>query len=456
MTQTRQGRGPLRLPGLLILSAAFLPGCGGFGADPGAADRPVLPPAVEAVPARSGTLPLMERLSGVARAADQVALRPEIAGVVSEVLVRSGAAVSRGQALVRLRNTTQREQLEQAEAALRLARASATEADARLREIDAQVSRSRALAAQELISPMELETLEARLAAAQAASDQAHARVDQAGATVAERREDLARTVVRAPIDGRVGRRNVEVGMRVDTGTLLFTLGSLDQLIVEVPLTEAMMGYLEEGQPVLLSTSTGKNESLGATLSRISPFLAEGSFSTVGEIDVDNTAGRLQPGMFVTADVLYGESGRATLVPTSALWEDPRTRERVLFVVDSGDEHAAALAATGELSEKPIPVTRRDVEVVAEGRSSMGVRGVEEGEWVVTVGQHLLAEKGVEAARVRPTTWERVARMQGLQREDLLEEFLGKQRRLARERGVLPPSNEEYVGSGAGAASQSP
>ena len=448
MTSRWRGAIDPLLPGVLALGA-LLAGCGDFGGNAAPPDRTVLPPAVEAVPARSGSLPLMERLSGVARAANQVTLRAEITGIVTEVLVQSGARVERGQPLVRLRGTTQQEQLGQTEAALRLAEAASTEADARLRELEAQVVRSRALAKQDLISALELETLEAQLAGAQASSAQARARVDQARSTVAERQEDLERTVVRAPIDGHVGQRNVEVGMRVDPGAFLFIIGTLDRLIVEVPLTEAMLGYLKEGLPVELRVRNG--EPIRAALSRISPFLAEGSFSTVGEIDVDNTGGSLQPGMFVSVDVLYGESGHATLVPTSALWDDPRTRESVLFVIEPDAGDASALARTDELSEKTIPVTRRPVTVIAEGRGSIGVTGIEEGEWVVTVGQHLLAEEGVMAARVRPTTWERVTRMQGLQREDLLEDYLNKQQALARERGATPPSSEEYVGAGSGA-----
>jgi hypothetical protein len=89
------------------------------------------------------------------------------------------------------------------------------------------------------------------------------------------------------------------------------------------------------------------------------------------------------------------------------------------------------------------------VDVVAEGRDSIGISGVEQGEWIVTVGQHLLAEDGVETARVRPTTWERVVSLQSLQREDLLRGFLEKQRRIAEERGADPAPSREYVGPGA-------
>jgi RND family efflux transporter MFP subunit len=429
-----------------ICALLFAVGCGG-SETPAPSAGP--PPSVEAVQARAGALPLVERLSGVARAANQVELRPEIAGVVEAVLVRSGDPVRAGQPLVRLRDDTQREQVAQAEAALRLAEASAREADARRGELEAQVVRTRTLASQELVSALELETREAQLVALEAAAAQERARVEQARATLEERRAALARTVVRAPVSGRVGRRLVETGARVDSGTLLFVLGSLDRLIVEIPLTEGMLAYLEEGQPARLTSRAMGETVLEATLSRIPPVLAEGSFSTIGEIDVLNEGAPLRPGMFVNVEIFYGESRTATLVPTGAVWEDPRTGDRSVFVVRPAPDDARSLESATALSERPLPVERRPVDVVAEGRDSIGISGVEQGEWIVTVGQHLLAEEGVETARVRPTTWERVVSLQSLQREDLLRGFLEKQRRIAEERGADPAPSREYVGPGA-------
>lgn len=403
------------------------------------------PPAVEAVQARSGALPLVERLSGVARSANQVELRPEIAGIVADVLVRSGATVRRGQALVVLRDEMQREQAAQAEASLALAEASAQEAAARQVELEAQVVRTRVLAEQDLVSDMELETREAQLAASEAAAAQERARVAQARASLQESRAARERTVVRAPVDGRVGRRLVEPGARVDAATLLFVLGSLDRLIVEVPLTESMLAYVEEGQPVRMTSRAFGDAELDARVSRISPFLSEGSFSTVAEIDVENDGGRLRPGMFVSVEILYGESRSATLLPAGSLLEDPRTGGRIVYVVRPGTEDARVLETTTELSERALPVEARSVEIVAEGRGSVGVRGVEDGEWVVTVGQHLLARDGSESARVRPTTWDRVTELQSLQREDLLRKFLEKQQRIGRKRGATPVPSRDYV-----------
>lgn len=433
---------------LICLPLALLAGC----SRPQAEAEPAPAPAVEAVQAKSGALPLVERLSGTVKARNQVAIRPEIEARVVEVLVESGAAVRRGQPLVRLDDRRLQDQLRQAAASLQLAEASAAEARARVAEAEAETVRSRRLAEDELISPLDLETLEARLDAVEAAAAQSEARVAQAKATLAERRSDLARAVVRSPVDGRVGQRNAEVGMLADPGGVLFMVGDLGELRVEIPLTEAMLSYLEEGQRVRILPADG--EPIEARLTRISPFLDERSFSTVAEIDLaadgDPT---LRPGAFVAVDVYYGESERVTLVPASAAWEDPQSGVLGVYVLTSADGlEPPAEGETAALGERGHPVELRPVEVRAEGGGTLGVEGVDEGEWVVVQGQQLLAgvAAGELAARVRPASWERVLALQDLQREDLLRRFLAKQRRYAEERGARPPSNEEYLAPAVG------
>ena len=117
-------------------------------------------PPVEAVAAQRGALPLSEELSGIVRARNQVAIRPEISGTVVEVLARDGDPITAGQPLVRLDPETLTEQLRRAEAELRVAEASAIEARARVDEIRARAVRTRALTREGLSSELELETLE--------------------------------------------------------------------------------------------------------------------------------------------------------------------------------------------------------------------------------------------------------------------------------------------------------
>ncbi len=442
-----------------VLPCILLAACGG-DRDRDVGLAPV--PLVEAVQTRVGALPIEETLPGVVRARNQVTIRPEIDGRVVEVLVRSGEAVRAGQVLVRLDETEARERLRQAEADVRFAEASAVATRARVAELAARVARQRALAEQELVSAQDLESLEAQLDALRAGADEDVARVEQARATAEERRSALGKTEVRAPVSGRLGERRVEVGMRVDPSAVLFQVGDLDELIVELNLTEAMLARVATGQPALLSSRGDSGEPVRAELSRISPFLAEQSFTAAGEIDVDNRGGRLRPGMFVDVRILVGESRRATLVPVGALWDDPRSGRRGVFVVEEVSGLDEAPRDTTDSPETPRAVAFRRVEILAQGRGAAGVTGIDEGDWVVTVGQQLLGSElragrqaaaegqdpagdGAVSARVRPVSWQRVQALQDLQSEDLLEGFLEKQRRVAEALGAEIPESEDEV-----------
>jgi RND family efflux transporter MFP subunit len=300
----------------------------------------------------------------------------------------------------------------------------------------------------------------------EASSRAAEAKVDQARAVAEERRSALDKSRVRAPVTGQVGVRNAEVGMLVSQGAVLFQVGNLDRVQIEVPLTENMLGRVRAGQPVRVRARGHEQEEVEATLSRISPFLEEGSFSTVGEVDLDNATGRFSPGMFVQVRILYGASERATLVPANCLWEDPDSGRKGVFVIDDSDGLVEPRGRSTESSEQRRSLHFRTVQVAAEGGGIAGVSGIEEGDWIVVTGQQLLeAEERFEAedmsesedksesenqsatftARVRPISWERVLELQGLQREDLLRGFLAKQQRVASVLGAEIPTDEAEI-----------
>lgn len=417
---------------LLLLGSAAISSAACSDQGSAAQRPPSIPiPAVEVVQAREGVLPLMERVTGTVRAAGEVAIFPETSGPVVEVLAQNGDAVEKGQPLVRIQAAGSEAQLQQARSNVAVASAELQEIGATLKDLQMQYARARELGDRGLVPRETVDKLRAQVEATQASLARAEAQVGAAKAAVAERSEFRRQTVVRAPISGRVGQRNAEVGMRVDPQTQLFVIGRLDRMRVEVPVTQDVLTHVREGQRVELRPGDGAGEPIVARVSRISPFLEPGSFSAEVEIDVPN-AGRLVPGMFVRVDIFYGESQPATLVPASAIYEDPTTGEVGVFVVNDPD---AVAAEGGVLSADPIAVPFRAIDVLADGRQTVGIDGVEAGEWVVVIGQHLLAPQGGEEpprARVRAADWDRILELQGLQREDLLREFMERQRRIAR------------------------
>jgi len=421
---------PLR-PALLLLTSFLLvvQGCSSEDQRQSSSFNRVIP-AVEAVEARYGTLPLEERLSGIVEAGNQVEIYPRISAPVHEVYVQNGDVVEEGEPLIRLDARDYRERVSQAQANLRISEARARQAEARLNEVRNQLRRQKTLYARELSSEAELENYEAQVATAEADYELSLAQVDQARSAISERQAELDRTVIRSPISGVVGGREVEVGMLVNTGTRLFTVGDISNSKVLISLTESMLRYIEIGQTARIYSETLGDTLLYGEISRISPFLSRGSFSTQAEIDIPNQSGLLHPGMFVAVDVLYGESEQATIVPISALYRHPRTGQEGVYIAGGFGSEVEPVTEVESgnpppLSE-PVELEFRQVQVVARGRESAGITGINSGEWIVTVGQSLMVGSEDNLARIRATSWERILAMQQTQPQDLLRQIMNQ------------------------------
>jgi HlyD family secretion protein len=400
-------------------------------------------PAVEAVQAKYGSLPLTERLSGRVKAKNQVEIYPQVSAAVTQVYVNDGDVVQRGEPLVQLRDREFSERLKQAKAAYRIAQAQRKQAEVKSGKAQSELRRMQALADKQLASEAQLETVQTEAMSAQADVELARAREEQANATVEEEQEALSQTTIRAPVAGTVGNRNAEIGMLVNSNTRLFTLGQLDSVRVEVILTDRMLNYLEPGQPADIYFENSPSSAIRTSLTRISPFLHPVTHSTDAEIDMANPDGKLKSGMFVVVDIYYGESEQATLVPLSALYENPGTGATGLYVSQDSlpvqpaelmnDEHNMSLT-------DPVPFEFVPVNILAKGRMEAAVSSIEPGDWVVTIGHDLLGSSS-GSARVRPVDWKWVERLQSMQREDLLREVMERQQAAKQDTASGKPQN---------------
>lgn len=402
---------------------ALLAGCGGSGGQDTQTRRGGPPvPYVEIVQSQLGSLPLQQRLSGVVRARNQVTIYPEISGRVMEVFVSNGDTVEPGDPLVRLDARQIEEQLKQAEAQLRVQQAAAEQAKARLRELEVELGLTERLAGREFISELEITRLRAQVEGARADYNRAQAVVDGAASTVEERRWQLSQAVVRAPVGGVVGRRNAEIGMRADTSTQFFVVGDLSEVEVRVNITERMMRSIQVGDRAEIRSEFFPDTVIEANLSRVSPFLRPGSFSTEATVEVSNPDGLLRSGMYVDVDIFYGGTDQATLIPTSALREDPRTGRFGVFLAEGIEE--------GETLPDSTNIVYREITIIGRGRTTVGVGGIPAGSWVVAVGHDLLARNMSDdrsapmKARVRELSWDRLISMQELQQRDILRRFM--------------------------------
>jgi RND family efflux transporter MFP subunit len=413
---------------------------------PNFGNRQQLIPSVEAVEVIRGRLPLEERLAGSVRARNQTDIYAEVSGPIVEVLANDGDFVEAGQELVRIRNNDYEARLNQAVSGLEVAEARVRQAEANATRARATLNRTQAMADRNLISTADLETAQADAASAEADLSLMRAQRDQAASVVSERRSELAETVVKAPISGVVGGRNAEVGQLANTTQPLFVIGDIDSMRVSVTLTQRMLGYIQAGTGVELFTDAAPDQSIGASITRISPFLHPVARTTTAEIEVNQHGGLLRPGMFVTVDVQYGESDVAALVPNSAIYRHPRDGREGVYATsllgtgndaENPDIDALPALRSGLVPSGPVAVTFVPVDVVARGRLSSAISGVESGEWVVTLGHHLLSSGEAGQALIQPTPWDHIMRLQQMQTRDLLNIIRARQDALESEPETL-------------------
>lgn len=230
---------PIRLPALLI-AALVLSACGPKGGGGPAAQASAPAAALVVAPEDLRTVAASALASGPVvsgslqpeRRAD---LRAEVAAVVLQVAKDNGEAVRAGDLLVRLDDTAIRDSLTSAEEAVRASQQAFDQSER-------QVQRLKTLQAQGMTSTQALEDAEVRRNNAQSDLVAAKARVVSA-------RQQLQRTLVRAPFDGVVSERKASVGDTVQIGRELLKVVDPASLRFEGLVSADRMGELKVGQP---------------------------------------------------------------------------------------------------------------------------------------------------------------------------------------------------------------
>lgn len=357
---------PALLALLLLLPLAA--GCGGGDAT----GPPEPPPAtrVDVAEARRESVSVRAASVGTLEAEQRAELRAEVEGVVAAIPVAEGAAVSRGELLVRL---DARELAAQASAAEAAVERSRTEAE----NFRARLERNRGLLEAGAISPQALDDLESGYRAAQARTAEAEANLRLA-------RRGLEKAVVRAPFAGRIGARSFYVGDYVREGDVLMELIDDDLLRVAFDLPEEYLGRVEMGSAVAVSARSLPGREITGRVAFVSPRVEPATRTLAIEAEIPNAERLLRPGQFVDVEIELEVRPEAVVVPEEAVV--PRGGENFVFVVADG---------TAELRE--VALGER-----APGRVEV-VSGLAAGERVVVAGQQKIQDGSpVEAAAAAP------------------------------------------------------
>jgi RND family efflux transporter MFP subunit len=296
---------------------------------------------------------------GTLAAVDQVLLSSEADGKVTRINADLGDRVKAGQTLVQLDSEKQQYSYDQQQAVLARALAQygatdpqhlpdiektpeALKANAELVQATQAFERASELFKRTLISQQTLDDARAALdskratyAAALQNAKNLRASIRASEATMKLAGRQLRDTDIRAPFDGYVEKRLVNLGELVKTQMPVMAIVALNPLKVTAEIPEKMAPWIKEGQAVDLRVDAYQDRTFTGKVSRISPGVNSATRAFPFEALVDNAAALLKPGTFARVHIESGKVDEILTVPYAAL--QYRYGVNRVFVV-SGDK----------------------------------------------------------------------------------------------------------------------
>ncbi len=282
-------------------------------------------PTLRSVEATRGAVVSTVEATGRLEAVVTVQVGSQVSGSIKSLFADFNSTVNQGQIIAELDPSLFATQVEQAEATV--ARLEAEVERAKIQAADAQIKlrRARELFEKQLVPENDLETAESDARMAGSSVTAAEAQVEQARASLNQAQVNLSHTVIRAPIDGVVIARNVDVGQTVAASmsapTLYVIAQNLAQMRVNASIDESDIGNIQPGQSVRFRVDAYPNETFSGAVSqvRLEPEVVQNVVSYVTIIDVPNPDLRLKPGMTAAVTIETARAGGVVRVPNAAL-----------------------------------------------------------------------------------------------------------------------------------------
>ena len=307
------------------------------------------PSAVTVAEAKSEVIPNLLTAVGELVAVHQVNVTSDVNGRITEILFAAGASVNAGTPLVQLFDGPEQGDL----------------ASFKAQATMAQLSLDRA------------KQLAARQFGPQATVDQAQSSFDQANAGIAKTQAIISQKLVRAPFDGELGVRKVEVGQYLTAGTQIVSLTDLSELYANFTITEKDSGNLKVGQVVRIRVDAYPGRTFEGKISTIEPQIASDTRNIRVQATIANPERILKPGMFATTTVVLPDKPPVITIPETAV--DYTLYGDSVFLITEKKEGDGK---TSLITSRSFVQTGNRI----EGRAEI-LKGLKPGDRVVAVGQ---------------------------------------------------------------------
>ena len=249
------------------------------------------PTLVTVAEAKSEVIPNLLTAVGDLAAVHQVNVTSDVSGRITDIMFTAGSTVKAGTPLVQLFDAPDQGDL----------------ASFRAQAIVGQLSLDRA------------KQLAARQFGPQATVDTAQAAFDQANAGIAKTEAIISQKLVRAPFDGVLGVRHVEVGQYLTAGTQIVTLTDLSEIYANLTTTEKESATLNVGQTVRVAVDAYPGRVFEGKITTIEPQINADTRNIQVQATMDNPDHVLKPGMFATTTVVLPDKPAVVTIPETAV-----------------------------------------------------------------------------------------------------------------------------------------
>ena len=287
---------------------------------------------VETVKRSSGQSNLV--LPGTVQAVTEAPVLARATGYIRKRNVDIGDRVKAGEVLAEIEAPELKQQIRQANATIDQANQTVQQAEAgviqgRANSNLAKVTRDRykVLLEQKVIAQQDFDTRQAQFEAAEAnvqalekAIGAAKSNAAAAEANLARLNELLGYQMVRAPFSGVITQRNIDSGALVNEGsTLLFRIAQTDRLRTYLNVPQADADSVKTGQKATLTISDLNGRKVSGVVARTANALDPATRTLLVEVQVDNAAGALMPGMYTQVDLSVPRHNPPLLIPADTL-----------------------------------------------------------------------------------------------------------------------------------------
>lgn len=326
---------------------------------------PAVPVVVAAVTAQD--VPVWLRGIGQVKPQQSVEIRPQVDGLLQQVLVREGEMVTAGQLLATLDDRA-------IKAALAQAKAQRAVVEAKLNVAKRDLQRYQNLSQSQAISAQQKDQQQANV-------QQLQAELQSVDAQINAQQVQLSFTQIHAPIAGQVGIRNVDAGnyVRPSDTQGLFSVVQLDPISVEMALPQAQLPQLQQlmqqvrqqqAVPVEAFVQDGGEKLASGTLAVVDNKVSPGSGTIRIKADFANPAQALWPAQTVVVALRSKLLPQALTIPVKALQQGPQGA--FVWSVD-GDKAKVQPVQVLESNETVVVVSgvSAGAQVVVDGQSRL-------------------------------------------------------------------------------------